>query len=193
MGWKQHLLFHFQLPHAYSRELKNTMGRTQNTASRLADISILFPSASHASANLKHSFHSHPQCFPRLHLYSGGSCWDPAPSPLGISSLALILQSPDHMSSPSGNPCQFTNPHEIPHQWVSKALAWALESDILEFESQWLAEWPWMHDLSVLSEPQSSWLWGKGYNHTCVMVLLCWKNEIMHVKPSTLWLIYDQC
>ena len=157
MGWKN-LLFRFQLPHAYSRELKSTMGRTQNTASRLADISILFPSASHAAANLKHSFRSHPQYFPRLHLYSGGSLWDSAPSPLGISSLVLILQSPDHMSSPSGSLCHFTNPHEIPHQWVSKALAWALDSDILEFESQWLAEWPWMHDCSVLSEPQSSWL-----------------------------------
>lgn len=156
MGWKQHLLFHFQLPRAYSRELKNTMGGTQNTASRLADISTSFPSASHAAANLKHSFHSHPWCFPRLHLYSGGSLWDPALSPLGISSLVLILQSPDHISSSSRSPCQFTNPHEIPHQWVSKVLAWALDSDILEFESQGLAEWPWMHDLSVLSEPQSS-------------------------------------
>ena len=74
MGWKQHLLFQFQLPCAYRRGLKNTVGRTQNIVTKAASISIFFPLLPTLQPTwTTHSIHT--QCFVRLCLHSARFLW----------------------------------------------------------------------------------------------------------------------
>lgn len=124
MGWKQHLLFHFQLPCAYHKGFKNTVGRTQNIVTKAAGISIFFPLLATLQPTwTTHSIHTHNvfSGYAFIQVVSSGPCsipfWDPF---FGVHSSKPRLYVISFRKSISFR--QSTNPHEISHHLFSKAL-----------------------------------------------------------------------